>query len=129
VKRVEGSDGRSYASAWEREAMGWLRLRQKIGEIDALRFQVWFSLYIDCNAEAFIRCEILGLNAKRPGIRIESYVADAVFEEGGFIRIADAKHGLLTPEYRRKRTWMAALGCAITELHKESRPAKKRVTR
>lgn len=101
VKRVEGSDGRSYASAWEREAMGELRLREKIGELRDLKFQVWFHLVVN-------------------GTRIESYIADAtaVEKKSGKLLVFDAKRGLITSDYARKRKWMkAAHGIEIVELH------------
>jgi hypothetical protein len=104
VARVKGSDGRSYGSAWEREACSLLRLRERVGEIRDLRFQVWFHLEIG-------------------GVRIESYVADAVYTDAATdaVVIVDAKNGLITDTYRRKRKWMAATGRPITEMHKTRR--------
>ena len=100
VKRAVDGAGRSFASGWERTVAGELQLRERIGEIRDLRMQVWYHLEV-------------------AGVRIESYVADFVYFDVRLGRevVADAKRGLLTPDYRRKRKWMrAAHGIEILEI-------------
>ena len=105
VKRARTSDGRSYASAWERECAANLRLMEKAGAISDLKEQVSFALVVN-------------------GITIERYIADFVYTDKrtGLHVVADAKNGLITADYKRKRKWMkAAHGITITELHKRGR--------
>lgn len=104
VKRARTGDGRSYASKWERECAAKLRLLERAGKITDLQEQVRFHLRLN-------------------GVLIETYVADFTWTEAGEPVVADAKAGLITIDYRRKRKWMKAHhGIEIREMHKGGKP-------
>jgi len=116
--RVRDSAGKSYQSAWEREAMAQLRMLERAGRITGLEEQVTFALYIGTDGQAFVRSTRLRINAKREGVRIEAYRADAVYYEGETLVIVDAKNGFFSHEYKRKARWMDVLGYPVTEMNK-----------
>ena len=73
---------------------------EKAGAISDLKEQVSFALVVN-------------------GVTIERYVADFTYTEDGKFTVADAKNGLITADFKRKRKWMkAAHGIEILELHR-----------
>lgn len=75
----------------KREAKRWaeLKLLERSGQIGELRRQVPFILEIK-------------------GIKIETYRADFVYNEGGREVVEDSK-GMITKDFRRKFKWMKAV--------------------
>lgn len=77
-----------FASKRESKVAADLTLRQRIGEISELKFQVRFDL-------------IPKIGKQQPCW----YVADFTWMEGGLLHVGDAK-GMLTPVYRIKKKLM-----------------------
>lgn len=116
VRRVKDSTGREYQSKAEREGMAEFRLKEKAGEIAILGEQVRFTLYITANGKAVVSCPKL-IDERKPGERIESYVADVLWQDNnGHLHVGDFKSGLYTPEFKRKARWMAACGWPVVIL-------------